>query len=226
MNSWLLLLTTVVIFLLLLSQVNLYIDMHFCRRKDDDFVEVTVYSLKKLLVYTLKIPAIEIIQHNNLPWISSEIKATSSSKTKTNVDREQLFIKRTVIDFIYKPRQFVRVLRTSRNFFRLYQHYSKRLTHEMHCERLDITAVFGFEDAAFTGIIQGILASMIAIMLKSMHNRVAMDSNPVIKLMPVYGNSHFEVEVRCIFRIRLGNVISAAMARLTKSLHREATRSG
>ncbi len=226
MNSWLLFLTTVVIFLLLLSRVNLYIDMHFCRRKDDDFVEVTVYSLKKLLIYTLKIPAIEIIQHNNLPWISSEIKTTSRSKTKTDIDREQLFIKRTVIDFIYKPQRFVRLLRASRKFFRVYQHYTKRLTHEMHCERLDITAVYGFEDAAFTGFLQGILASMIAIMLKSMHNRLVMDSNPAIKLVPVYGDNHLEVEVRCIFRIRLGNVISAAMAKLTKSLHREATRSG
>lgn len=225
MNSWLLFPTAVIFFLLILSQVNLYIDIHFCRRKDDDFLKVTVYALEKLLFYSIKIPAINIIQYNDLPWITSEIK-TSHDRTKTHVEREQRFVKKLIKIFFCNPRRYLRFIRTAKNFFRTYRYYTNRLTKKMHCVKLDIKTIYGFEDAALTGVLMGVLGSIIGIMLNSLHNRLVLDTKPEIKLIPVYGRNHLEIEIRCIFRIRLGNVITATMARLPNTLHREATRSG
>lgn len=225
MESWLLFLTTVLFFLWLLSQVNLYIDLHFCRRKDDDFLEVTVYALRKLLIYTMKIPVIEIIQYNDLPWVTSEIQ-TSHAKTETHAEREQRFVKKLAKIFIYNPRRFLRLLKSTRHFFRTYRHYANRLTQAMHCDRLEIKVVYCFEDAAVTGVLMGILGSMLGLLLQSLQNRLIMDSEPAVRVKPVYGCNYLEVEVRCIFRIRLGNVITASMARVANSLHKEATRSG
>lgn len=225
MESWLLFLTTALLFLWLLSQVNLYIDLHFCRRKDNDFLEVTVYALRKLLTYSIKIPAIEIIRYNDLPWLTSEIQA-SHAKTETHAEREQRFIKKLAKIFIYNPQRFLRLLKSTRHFFRTYRHYTNRLTQQLHCDRLEIKVVYGYEDAAFTGVMMGIFGSMLGILLQSLHNRLIMDSEPAVKLKPVYGCNYLEVEIRCIFRMRLGNVITASMARLVNSLHKEATRSG
>lgn len=225
MESWLVYPTAMLVFLWLFLQVNLYIDLHFCRRKDNDFIAVTVYALKKLLIYSIKIPAIEIKQYNNLPWITSAIQA-SHAKTKTRVEREQRFVKKAATIFIHNPRRFLRLLRISRKLFRSYRYYTNRLTQKMHCNRLEIKIVYGFEDAAVTGIMMGIFASMLEKLLRSLPKRLIMDTEPGVKLMPMYGCNYLEVEVRCIFRIRLGNVITASMARLVHSSHKEATRSG
>ena len=186
-----------------------------------------MYALQKLIIYTIKIPAIKLIQYDDLPWITSEINSPLGA-AKTQVGREQRFVRKTIKLLFHNPERFFRLLRTLNRFLRGYRRYVSRLSKEIHCEKIELTTIYGFEDAAFTGIMVGILSSMAQIMLTSMHNRLVVDTKPYIKIQPLYGHSQLEIEIelKCIFRIRFGNVITATMAILINSLHKEATRSG
>lgn len=208
-----------------LFRVNLYIDFHLCRRNDDDYVAITVYALHKLLIYTIKIPTIKLIQHDDLPWIASEIAAPLGA-AKTQVSREQRFVKKSIKLIFYNPERFLQLFRTARQFIRGYNSYVSRLAKRIHCEKFELKTAYGFEDAAITGIMMGVLGSLTEIMITAIHNRLILDTKPYIKIQPIYGHNQLDLELKCIFRIRFGNVITATMAILTNSLHRGATRSG
>ncbi|SMC58212.1 DUF2953 domain-containing protein [Sporomusa malonica] len=225
MSNWIIFSVTSSILMLMLSRINIYIDIHFCRRKDDDYIEVSVSALRPLLVYTIKIPVIEIVRYNDLPWITSEIKAPQGG-AETHIAREQRFVKKIAEIFVKNPQKFKKLMRAVKRYIRIYRKYINSLVASIHCEKLDIRAVYGFDDAAFTGLMMGAFGAARGLLLASLHNRLILEAKPNINITPVYGQSHFEIEFRCIFRIRLGNVITATMATLTNSLHREATRSG
>ena len=226
MNSWLVVVMAVAILLGLLFRVNLYIDVHFCRRKDDDYLAVTVHALQKIFMYTIKIPAIKLIQYDDLPWIASEIESPLGEVANTQVGREQRFVRKSIKLLFHNPERFLQLIRAVRQFIRGYRRYVSRLSKGIHCEKLELTTIYGFEDAAFTGIMMGVVGSMVEIMLTSMHNRLVVEVKPDIKVMPIYGKIQLEIELKCIFRIRLGNVITATMAILRNSLRKEAARSG
>ncbi|HWR45253.1 DUF2953 domain-containing protein [Sporomusa sp.] len=225
MNNWTIILLTAVSLMLMLSRINIYIELYFCRHNDDDHVAVTLYALRPLLVYTIKIPVIEIVRFNDLPWITSKIKAPQGG-TETYVAREQRFVKRIAEIFVKNPQKFRKLMREVKRYINIYSCYINSLVSSIHCEKLDLRAEYGFEDAASTGLMMGVIGAARGLLLTSLDNRLKLDAKPNIKVTPMYGQSHFEIEFKCILRIRLGKVITATMATLTNSLHKEATRSG
>lgn len=225
MSSWLLVLTTTFILMFALLRVSVYIDLHFCRKKDDDFVSVTVYALRRIISYSIKIPVIEIKEYNDLPWISSEIK-TTDEKTEPHISGEQRFVKKLMKILFFDPQRFLHIYSTTNRFVKSYLSYIDKLSRNIHCEKFYINVKYGFDDAAFTGIMLGVFGGLVEKMLISMRHRLILDTKPDVNLIPLFNKSHFEVELKCIFRIRLGNVITATIARITKLLNREATRSG
>lgn len=225
MNNWLFMLIAAVILLLLLFKISLFIEFHFCRRKDDDYVAVSVFALQKIFLYTIRIPTIAVIQHNDLPWIASNIK-TPQGDTATHVGGEQRFLKKSIQILFHNPEEFVQLVRSVKQFIRGYNHYISKLAQGIRCEKFELSTIYGFEDAAFTGIMMGVLGSFVNTLLSSAQRRLIFDAKPVILLQPVFGCSQVEIDFRCILRIRFGNVITATMSVLLNSLHGEVTRSG
>lgn len=221
MNHWLFALIATAILLLLFSRISLYVDFHFCRRSDDDYIAVTVYALRKFFIYSIKIPVIAMIQYDDLPWITSEIR-TPLEGMSTHVGREQRFIKK----IFHSPKNFFDFFRAAKQFISGYTYYINKLSQGVHCEKFELRTIYGFEDAAFTGMMMGVIGSLASIWVTSLHNRLVLEAKPVVFIQPVYGYSHMEIDLRCILRIRFGNVITATMSVLLNSLHGEATRSG
>ncbi|HWR09241.1 DUF2953 domain-containing protein [Sporomusa sp.] len=225
MNNWTIVLAAAVILLLMLSRINIYIELYVCRHNDDDHIAITLYALRPLLVYAIKIPVIEIVQYNDLPWITSKIK-TPQGGTETYVAREQRFVKRMVEIFVKNPQKFRKLMRGVNRYIRLYRYYINSLVSSTHCEKLDLKAAYGFDDAACTGLAMGVVGAARGLLLTSLNTRLKLEAKPNINVTPVYGQSHFALEFKCILRIRLGKVITATIATLTNSLYKEATRSG
>lgn len=225
MSNWLLILTIIVILTFALLRVSVYIDLHFCRKKDDDFISVTVYAFRRILSYSITIPVIEITEYNSLPWLSSEIKA-SEDNTETHIAKEQRFVKKLMKILAFNPQRFLHMYRISEHLVKSYRSYIDKLSRNIHCEKFYVNVRYGFEDAAYTSIMLGVFRALIEKMLISMRHRLILDTRPDVIFIPLFGKCHFEVELKCIFRIRLGNVITATIARIPKLLNREATRSG
>jgi hypothetical protein len=225
MNYWLFDLMAAGIVLLLLFRVNLYIDVRVLRQNEDDFIAITVSTLQKLFVYSLKIPAVKIIQDDVLPWLTTEIK-TPKVTTETHIEREQRFAKKLLTLFVTNPRKFRHILRDATDFYNNYRFYTGKLLRGLHCEKFELKVVYGFEDAALTGVMMGVLGTITARMLTALQTQVCVETKPELTIKPLFGRSYFAMELTCIFRIRLGNVITASMATVSNSLHREAKRNG
>lgn len=224
MNSWLLILTATTILGLLLFRLNLYIAVYFHRHSSDDYITVTVYALQKLIVYSIKIPVVKLFQEDNSLWITSKIIVPPESK-RTRIQREQRFIKKMAKLLVHNPEQFLHLLKTSRRFIRGYRSFVQALTKKIHCQKFELAITCGSDDAAIAGLMTGILRAITAILLITLHKRLTMTAKPVIRIQPNYHQPLLNMELTCIFSVRLGNVITAAMAILATTLHREATRS-
>ncbi len=226
MANWLMVIAAGIILLFMLSRIQVYIELSICRHNADDHLAITLHALKPLFVYTLKIPVIEIVQVNSLPWITSKIKAPEGG-TETYVAREQRFVKTMGEIFLKKPRKFRKLMRGVQRYLRAYRYYINNLVSSIHCQRMDCRLVYGFDDAALTGFMMGVFGAAQGFLLTSLNNRLQLDAKPDIKVIPVYNRPHFQLDFKCILRIRLGKVITATMATLTTSLYKkEATRSG
>ena len=225
MNRWLLVLSATAILLIVIYHINLYIDLQFSRRANDDYIAVSVYALQKIFAYSIKVPTIALVRHDNLLWVSSEIEA-SQGTAKTKLKREERFLKKTIKLLFYNPERFWRLFKLTKQIFRDYRNYMDKLSTGVHCEKFELRASYGFDDAAVTGIFMGVLGSAFQLLLTAMHNRILLDTRPSIQIHPNYQHSQFEVELSCIFRIRLGNVITATIAVLRNLLHTEATSNG
>ncbi|QDR80762.1 DUF2953 domain-containing protein [Sporomusa termitida] len=225
MVNWLMIIAAGIILLFMLSRINVYIELYLCRHNDDDHLAITLHALKPLFVYTIKIPVIEIVQYNELPWITSKIKAPAGG-TETYVAREQRFVKRMAEFFLTNPRKFHKLMRGVNRYIRTYRYYINNLVSSIHCQKIDIKIVYGFDDAAFTGLMMGVFGAAQGFLLTALNTRLKLDAKPAIKIIPVYGQCRLQLDFQCILRIRLGKVITATMATLTNSLYKEATRSG
>lgn len=225
MNRWLLIFTAIAILLILICRINLYINLQFSRRADDDYLAITVYALQKLFAYSIKVPTIMLIKHDNLPWISSEI-ATPPNIAKPKLNREQRFLKKTLTLLFYNPDRFWRLYKLGKKIFHDYRVYMAKLSTNIHCEKFELKASYGFDDAALTGLFMGIWGSVLQLLLTAMHNRIRLDTKPSIQIQPNYRHNQLEIELSCIFRIRLGNVITATIAVLKNLSYTEATSSG
>lgn len=225
MDRWLLIFTATAILLILICRINLYINLQFSRREDDDYLAITVYALRKLFAYSIKIPTIMLIKHDNLLWISSEIE-TPPNITKTKLNREQRFLKKTLKLLFYEPDRFWRLIKLAKHIFHDYRKYMDKLSTGIHCEKFELKASYGFDDAALTGLFMGIWGSVLQLLLTAVRNRIMLDTKPSIQIQPNYKQRQLELELSCIFRIRLGNVITATIAVLRNISYTEATSSG
>lgn len=225
MNSWFLILIATIIFLILLARVNIYVELQFNRCNKDDYIAITVSALWQFLCYNIKVPAIMLIEHDNLPWVASEIK-TSHEKAKTKVNREQRFLKKTINMMFFNPERFLHLFRLTKQIYRTYLNYMNRLARGIHCEKFEIRTKYGLDNAALTGILMGIIEAVTQVALLSMRNRIRFDARPSIKIQPIFEESQLTFELNCIFRIRFGNVIIATIEVVRNLLREEATRSG
>lgn len=225
MNSWLLVFIALVNFLILLARINIYVELHFCRCNNDDYITITVSALQQLLYYNIKVPSIMLIDHDNLPWVASEIK-TPHGTTKTKVNREQRFFKKTIKMMFFNPERFLHLFRLTKQIYRTYSNYMNTLARGIHCEKFELKTTYGLGDAALTGIFMGMIGAVTQVALLSMHRRITFDARPSIKIQPIFEQSQLALELNCIFRIRFGNVIIATIEVLRNLLREEATRSG
>ncbi|MDR1702692.1 MAG: DUF2953 domain-containing protein [Sporomusaceae bacterium] len=83
----------------------------------------------------------------------------------------------------------------------------RELKNRLYFEKLRFKLIYGFEDAALTGLTNGALFALQGFFLAVFHSYFKIKENPVIYLQSVYGRDFWEAEFDCIFKIRVGNVI-------------------
>lgn len=70
---------------------------------------------------------------------------------------------------------------------------------------------FGTGNAAHTGILTGIIWSIKGVIVSSLGSRMNKFSGIQIKVNPVFNKRTFKTRLRCIFSVKLGNIILATL---------------
>lgn len=210
MEKWFIVVTSSFMVGFMLSRINLYIAINIRRCGKDDSISIRVSMLSNFVNYNIKIPVIEFTSKDGLILLESVID-TNKEKIKTHPKREKRFLKNVVKIYLTQPRRLRKLMRTIRRYSRKYRKFMTQLFVNIYCEKLYWKTTIGLEDAALTGLGSGLLWAMKGLIVAILHNRIKVACRPEINVVPVFGHNHFEIDFSCIFRIRLGNVITATV---------------
>lgn len=208
MECWLLIILSKILLLCLLYYTKIYLILKCKRDESNDYIGVEVYIMRRLLLYSMQVPIINMTREKESLWVESKIK-TGKNQDKTHTVREQKFIKENLKFYITHPRKLKQIIKQLRYYTRIYYRVMDNIVKSLQCEKLCWKTSYGSEDAAVTGSMVGILWTVKALLLTNLQKKVIFKTKPLIHVNPIFGHTQLKVDFQCIFSIRLGNVITA-----------------
>lgn len=212
MKLFLLFLLAEIIIYYVLMRIKLYFDVLYRRDDSNDELIVKILIFKSIQLYTMRVPAIEFSAgaHSFSPWLKTKITAGSDRQDiKTRVNHEQR-------DKIYN-RHPLRLRRAINLFWGIFQKYGKfmrKTISSLRCEYLSWHTACGTGDAATTALLTGCLWSLKGTVLKRIKAHSELQAKPSLSVKPDWEDKQFATAFKCIFSIRIGHVITAAIKAL------------
>lgn len=207
METWLAAMLAAALLALAIGRLKLFIGLSYRRRDGDDHLAVDVYTLGRLVRYHLEIPQARIASRGGLPWPEA-ILATARGRTETSAKREQRFVRTTWRIFRYHPRHWQKLMNQFRYFTRLYKRATATILVAVNCEKLTWRTGLGTGDAALTSVAAGLLWQLQGQTYAYMQRRLKSMPHPSFRVVPLYDREGLDIELECIFSIRVGNVIN------------------
>jgi hypothetical protein len=208
METWLVFWLATTLLILALARLRLFVSLTYRRRGRDDHLAVDVYALKKIVSYRLEVPLARIARRGGLPWPETVVD-TPRGRTETRSREEQRYVRTTWRIFRHHPRHWRKLTRQVRFFARLYRRTIARLLIATSCEKISWRTGLGIDDAALTSIAAGFAWQFKNHTYVYMQRRLKSVPRPVFAVQPLYARKGVDIELECIFSVRLGNVINA-----------------
>lgn len=208
METWLASWLATSLLCLALARLKLFIGLTYRRHGSDDHIAVDVYALKKLVYYHLEVPIARIAHRGGLPWPEAVVD-TSRGQTETNARGEKRFVRNTWRIFRHHPRHWHLLMKQLRFYTRLYKRAMARILVATECEKLSWHTGLGTGDAALTSVTAGFAWQFMGHSYAYMQRRIKSAPRPSFRVQPYYTREGVDIELECIFSVRLGNVINA-----------------
>jgi len=208
METWLVFCLATALLALAIARLRLFVSLTYRRRDRDDHIAVDVYALKKIVNYRLEVPLARIARRGGLPWPETVID-TPLGRTETHSGKEQRFVRTTWRIFRHHPRHWRKLKRQVRFYARLYKRIIARLLIATACEKISWRTGLGIGDAALTSVAAGLAWQYKNQTYVYMQRRLKSVPRPVFAVQPLYARKGVDIELECIFSVRLGNVINA-----------------
>lgn len=208
MEFWLALIIISSIFIYLLFLGRIYIEITYKRNKENDYISITVYSLRKLLHYTMQVPMIRILEDSEDIQLQAAVQTVKNYKN-TNPNKEERFLNKTEKLVKAKPRKIKHILKKFHHYAKMYCAFIEKILKLVVCEKFYCKTKYGSEDAALTGIFVGLLWAFKSLLVNRLKRKVFTIKELDIEVNPIFGYNQLEVDFQCIFSIKLGNVIKA-----------------
>lgn len=221
MMNWLIFSIASTLLMYSLLRIRMFIEVEYQRSGKDDNLVIKLYLLRGLLFYQLKVPIMEIVYDKNMMWLETKLKAETAAKTHTK--EEMRAFKRLVLIYVKHPRKLKRMLRLIKHLTRIYRQAMDKIISNLSCEKFYWETKLGFQDAELTGICTGYLWILKNIMVVRLSHKFQFNEQPIIKVVPQFGQDAASVKFHCIFSIRVGNVINASLHFVS---HKEAVNGG
>lgn len=185
-----------IIFLIILSEIEC--DIKFHRIKDDDNIKVQVKMFFGLIKFNLVISYLDMTVNKRL-----KVGFNVRGKLKT---KKEAAGKRNVFDI----EEIKRMYHKSRLIIHKYKKSFEYILSKVKLDSLSWETELGLEDAALTAICTGALWSVKYNILSAISQRSS-PRKTYINVVPNYSNIIFEVDLNCIIRVRIANIIITAM---------------
>ena len=195
----------------LFMKIKVYIDIDYRRKLADDRLTVKIGVGPRQSLYVITVPVLELEQDHGAAWPAVEL-AAPQGEARTNVEREKLFLRNLVKIIFWHPDRWRKIKKAIKFYRRIYNRFVDRLLAKTSCEYFYWQTTLGHEDAAVTGLGVGLAWQLKTAVIWSMQQRLQFIVRPELNVKPVFDSNRLEVTLRCIFSIRLGNVINAAMS--------------
>ena len=173
-----------------LWRANFFVSIDYKKAPGVHLFGISVLLFKKFKIYTLELSPEEFLVYDPL---SLNLQAAKKSG---------------------KVYEKVQILPPDKEHLDKYYELIKKFIGVSRFEKLSFKMIYGFEDAAATGISFGLLSIFKEIFLLLFYRYFEGSPTPEFIFQPVYGQDRLEAEFKCIFTVRLGNVIGMALVNI------------
>jgi len=186
----------VILILLSFTYAKIIITVH--RVNEDDFISIKLELLFGLIKLKFKIPYIDIV-FNRLFKPGIKLKTSLDTKKKAGILKSKS---------IFGTGDFKEAYRKIKRTFLMYENVFKYIFSKTRIDSLRCHTEVGLDDAALTavaaGVIWAIKSNLICIIAKKI-----VPENIVLDVHTSYSKIIFEIDLHCIIRIRIANIIIA-----------------
>lgn len=195
------------VLIIILFMTSIKVELSYKRKDQDDHILITASVWANLIRFRYEIPALQIRSLFN--------GADAREQVKTGVSDEPIRKKRFRVTKEDARKNFRRVYK-ARKHIRNFDEIAKQIGKQIACERLEWSTRIGAGDAAVTGMatggLWGIKTNVVGLMAKYMR----LQQKPKLAIIPDFQNRDLKMELLCILRFRIGNIIIAGTRTLFK----------
>lgn len=197
-------------FAVLLFWLPLTFEIFYHKDRENDLLICSLRLTAVWQLYRLEIPSV----YSNFSILGNKMFAleTEMPNSLGNTEEHKVEISKPLkllsdvwptLQIIYTQfkKIYAKINKVNRDFFRT-----------ISCEELTWHTAIGLPDAALTAISTGFLWNLKNLVFNNLHNNVRVAFNkPSFEVKPVFNSKCFDVNFKCIFAVRLGNIIFAGL---------------
>lgn len=185
------------LFVIILAAVPFKVRFSYLRVGADDTATIGLSGLLGLLQYKFELPMLDW-RGTMVPHLRLQTVAQSDKGPVTKEVKPRRFNRRLINKIIGNYFSILRELRPVRRWF----------YRGIRCSHLRCVLTVGLKDAAHTGLAVGGAWSLIGYYLGKLHNSITFEvARPQVAVYPSFCESKFDVDIDCIFKVRVGHII-------------------
>ena len=211
MTKWMIVASAAILVGYMLFKLSLYIELRYVRNEQNDLVVISIYTFKRLLLYRLQVPFLEMTTAGGIPWFKSEL-SVSKEEVHTFPHREKRFLYRLSHIYLHHPSYWGKLMKRFQNYSSTYYYFVERISRQVCCERLQLRIRVGTEDAAETSLLTGLFWVFGSWYITALQQRICFTRLPQIAIHPQFGASCFTIDFVCILRLTIGDVITTTLS--------------
>jgi len=197
-------LLALILFGITLAAVPFTVRISYLRAGSDDSANVQLSGFLGLLKYKVEIPMLDWGE-NFIPRLRLQ---TSQHDQKT--------VTKEVMPKSFNHKFLHKILKHFFTLLRKLQGVRRWFYKGVRCTKLRCVFAVGLKDAAHTGLAVGAAWSMLGYYLGKLHNNITFQvSSPQVAVNPSFRQPKFEVDIDCIFKVRIGHIIFAGFKLLS-----------
>lgn len=163
-------------------------------------INITIFALFRLIKYKVKIPEVNINERGSIEFKEQEQLGDGATTKKAKQ-------KWTPEEISHQFENIKNLLRHVRGLFVI----TKNLLKHIQVKQFYWNSSLGVGDAAITGALAGALWTLKGSVLGLLHHFMNVQTKPYIHVSPLFQQAAIRLTVRCMFSLRIGQAILAAI---------------